>query len=275
VGNLFKKLNLQLAFKNENQYFKSFNEAHVFYMRSLWREAMISQFKKIFSTLLIAILPSILISQTENQKTFIGYKDENRDGFNDLFRDANGDGINDVTNQPYTHSFSVEDKNKDDLNDIWIDRDGDGVNDLMFDLLKKRGVKAETPWIDKNGDGIQDEDIKPKFNASLTEYVLDTDKDGKNDITGIEFTSENAMGYRFGKIDEDRSKEIKKFDDKDKDGMDDRFVNRFRHDLEERVQGRAYDYFIDRDGDGISDGRGFDKIGKQHKGSGHGKKNSP
>lgn len=217
------------------------------------------------------LLPSIFLGQSENPSPIIGYQDADRDGFNDLFRDANGDGINDVTNLLYPHQFQFEDKNKDGLNDLWLDRDGDGVNDLMFDLLHKRGVRAETPWVDRDGDGIQDENIGPKFKADLKQFVLDMNGDGRNDITGIEFFSDNAMGYRYGCIDEDHSKQIPKFRDQDGDGMHDPFANRFQHDLQ-YGKGRKFDYFIDSDGDGISDGRGFEKFGKQRKGQGHGRK---
>ncbi len=219
-----------------------------------------------------------LFSQTNDNSPpspIIGYQDADHDGFNDLFRDANGDGVNDISNLPYLHHFKFEDKNKDGLNDLWIDRDGDGVNDLMFDLLRKRGIRAETPWVDKDGDGIQDENVKPKYKVDLKEFVLDMDQDGKNDITGIEFFSDNTMGFRYGCIDEDRSKEIPRFRDQDGDGMHDPFANRFMHDMQGYGKGRKYDYFIDKDGDGISDGRGFEKFGKQRKGQGRGRKKMP
>lgn len=218
---------------------------------------------------------NLLFSQTNDQSPIIGYQDSDYDGFNDLFRDANGDGINDVTSQPYQHHFKFEDKNKDGLNDLWIDRDGDGVNDLMFVQLKRKGIRSETPWVDRDGDGIQDPGIEPRYKVALNEFVLDMNHDGKNDITGIEFKKDNTMGYRFGCIDEDRDKEIKKFLDKNGDGMHDRFANRLSQDLEMHGKGRQYDYFIDKDGDGISDGRGFERFGKQKKGHGHGKKRSP
>lgn len=111
---------------------------------------------KLSLAIFILMLPTILLGQIDNKSPFIGYQDADHDGFNDLFRDANGDGVNDITSQPYFHHFKFEDQNKDGLNDLWIDRDGDGVNDLMFDLLRKRNVRAETPWIDSDGDGIQE-----------------------------------------------------------------------------------------------------------------------
>jgi hypothetical protein len=227
---------------------------------------------KLSLAVVILMLPILLFGQTDNQTPIIGYQDSDRDGFNDRFRDANGDGVNDVTNLPYLHQFKFEDKNRNGLNDLWIDRDGDGVNDLMFDLLRQRGVREETPWIDKDGDGIQDENVKPKYKVDLKEFVLDLDGDGKNDISGIEFFSDNTMGYRYGCIDEDRSKEIPKFRDADGDGMHDPFANRFMNDMQGYGKGRKFDYFIDKDGDGISDGRGYEKFGKQRKGQGHGRK---
>lgn len=230
---------------------------------------------KLSLAIFILMLPTILLGQIDNKSPFIGYQDADHDGFNDLFRDANGDGVNDITSQPYFHHFKFEDQNKDGLNDLWIDRDGDGVNDLMFDLLRKRNVRVETPWIDSDGDGIQDENVKSKYKVDLTEFVLDMDQNGKNDVTGIEFLSDNTMGYRYGCIDEDRSKEIPGFRDNDSDGMHDPFANRFMNDMKGYGKGRKYDYFIDKDGDGIFDGRGFEKFGKQKKGHGHGKKKMP
>jgi len=222
-------------------------------------------------TLLLCCM-SNLLGQTNNNSPPIGYQDADRDGINDLFRDANGDGINDVTNLPYPHHFKFEDKNGDGINDLWIDRDGDGVNDLMFDLLRQRGIKAETPWIDTDGDGIRDENVAPRYKVDLREFVLDMDGDGRNDITGIEIFPDNVMGYRYGRIDEERGREIQKFRDKDGDGMHDPFANRFMQDMQRQGKGRKYDYFIDKDGDGIFDGRGMEKFGKQKRGQGHGRK---
>lgn len=226
---------------------------------------------KLSLMIIILLMPSIFFGQNGIRPSIIGYQDADRDGFNDLFRDADGDGINDVTNLPYPHHFQFEDKNKDGINDLWVDRDGDGVNDLMFDLLRKRGVRQETPWVDRDGDGIQDEDIRPKFKVDLKQFVLDMDGDGKNDITGIEFFSDNTMGYRYGCVDEDRSKVIPQFRDNNGDGMHDPFTNRFQHEMQ-YGKGRKYDYFIDSDGDGISDERGFEKFGRQRKGQGYGRK---
>lgn len=198
----------------------------------------------------------------------IGYQDLNRDGVNDLFRDANGDGINDVTREPYPHQFRWLDQNQDGSNDLWRDQDGDGVNDLLAELLQKKARNGRRPWIDRDGDGIIDEDITLQVDVDLNEVVLDADGDGKNDITGLELRSNNAMGYRYGCIDEEQNKAISRFEDRDGDGMNDGFANRWRHDVANK-----FDYFIDRDGDGISDGRGFEKFGNPNKGRRHGRKN--
>lgn len=200
----------------------------------------------------------------------IGYKDANRDGINDLFSDTNGDGINDVTNKVYPHAFKFEDKNKDGKNDIWLDKDGDGVNDLMRVILKQMGLRPKAQWVDKDGDGIQDSDVKPTYKADLSQFVLDANHDRKNDITGLEITKDKTMGYRYGCIDEEKNKELKRFIDKNADGMHDNFTNRLARDMGRQVGKRQYDYFIDADGDGISDGRGFNRRGKYQ----HGKKNN-
>jgi len=169
----------------------------------------------------------------------IGYKDANRDGINDLFSDAKGDGINDVTNKPYPHHFKFEDENKDGLNDLWIDKDGDGILDAG---------------------------VKPEYDYDLRKFVLNTDNDSTNDITGLSVNNENTMGYRYGCIDEERNKKIKGFIDKNMDGMHDKYSNRLRNDLEQGAVRSRFDYFIDKDGDGISDGRGFGRKGKHQHG---------
>ena len=202
----------------------------------------------------------------------IGYVDANRDGMNDLFRDANGDGKNDVTNDPYPHSFKFEDKNKDGLNDLWLDKDGDGVNDLIVARLKQKGIRPKISWIDKDGDGILDADVQPRFEADLTQFVLDSNQDGKNDVTGLEFKRDNCLGYRYGCIDEEMNKQIKKFIDKNGDGMYDHFASRLMRDMGQQGGKRPHDYFIDRDGDGIADDRGFGTMRKDRARHQRGKK---
>ncbi|MBN1348237.1 hypothetical protein JXJ21_02405 [candidate division KSB1 bacterium] len=200
----------------------------------------------------------------------IGYEDKNHDGINDRFADANGDGKNDVTLRAYAHTFKFEDKNNDGLNDLWIDKDGDGVNDLFVRILKHKGITPKIPWVDKDGDGIQDTNVDPQFDVDLSEFVLDADQDKKNDITGLEISHDNVMGYRYGVVDEENNKEIARFVDKDSDGMHDVFSKRLMHDLGIQSRNRRYDYFIDSDGDGISDGRGFQRKGKRDGGQ-HGR----
>ena len=221
-------------------------------------------------------MTSISNGQNGNDLTktlVIGYQDNNKDGINDLFIDANGDGKNDINSLNYPHSFKFEDKNKDDINDLWIDKDGDGVNDLMMKQLKKMGVKPQIPWVDKDGDGIQDRNVKPQYKTDLRQFVLDLDKNNKNDITDLELTDTNIMGYRYGRIDEEKDKELKKIDDKNSDGMHDKFDNRFKNDMNAFNQCRKYDYFIDKDGDGISDSRGLKKFGRNRgMGNKYGKK---
>lgn len=198
----------------------------------------------------------------------IGYQDLNRDGINDLFRDSNGDGINDVTGAPYPHQFRWVDQNQDGLNDLWLDQDGDGVNDLLAELLQRKAQTSKRRWIDRDGDGIIDAEAQRQVDLDRNEVVLDVDGDGKNDITGLDIRSNNLMGYRYGCIDEEQNSAINRFEDRDGDGMHDKFGNRWRRDAADK-----FDYFIDRDGDGISDGRSFEKFGNPNKGHRHGRKN--
>lgn len=213
----------------------------------------------LFGLLLIS-LP--VLAQTDEKPMTSGFVDQNKDGTNDRFRDANGDGVNDVDQKPYSHLFQFRDQNQDGLNDLWQDNDGDGVNDLMVLILKERGIRPKLPWIDRDGDGVLDPDVKPVYEVELTEFVLDSNQDKKNDVTGLAFTKDNVMGFRYGCIDEDLNHEIKKFEDKNGDGMHDKFETRWLKQQPD-APGRNHDYFIDSDGDGIADGRGFGRQGQE------------
>lgn len=227
----------------------------------------------LFRYLTISFLLIITFSALAQEKSIkIGFVDENRDGVNDLFLDANGDGVNDVDGKEYAHLFEFQDEDKDGLNDLWLDADGDGVNDLARKLEAKSGGKVEKPWVDKDGDGILDADVPPIKFQNAEKYVLDVDGDGKNDITGIEYKGKGVMmGYRYGKIDEERGIEPNRFFDQDGDGMDDRFEARwlgrgghFRH--------HNRDFFIDEDGDGVCDGRRLSGRGRHGGGRGRGQR---
>jgi hypothetical protein len=216
-----------------------------------------------FNILILLISVNYLTGQSPGDSLKVeppGFIDLNRDGLNDRFGDANGDGINDIDHKDYRHHFKFEDKNNDQINDLWIDRDGDGVNDLILPILRQRGKAPHQPWIDRDGDGIQDANVRPAFQASLSEFVLDTDQDGKNDITGLEFSAQNAGGYRYGMIDEETNQEITKFIDKNGDGMHDSFAKRWEN--EKGKHGQRQDVFIDKDGDGIADDRGIGNLDK-------------
>lgn len=222
--------------------------------------------KAIIQIIIVSVFLStftLVQGQTAEKTDIPGFVDKNRDGINDRFADANGDGVNDMDSKPYAHTFLFQDQNQDGLNDLWQDKDGDGVNDLMVDLLKRKGIRPKMPWIDRDADGVLDPGVKPKYDADLTEFVLDTNKDLKNDITGLKFEKDNVMGYRYGCFDEDLNKEIKKFVDDDSDGMYDKFKNRWLKEMGEKPGNRNHDYFIDTDGDGIADGRGFGRLGKE------------
>jgi hypothetical protein len=210
----------------------------------------------------LALLSSAQTRVDSNQFRPIGYADANRDGINDRFVDANGDGINDLTQQSYRHSFQFEDKNQDGINDLWVDRDGDGVNDLLVFCLKKQGIRPQIEWLDQDGDGIIDAEAQPTFKADLRQFVLDEDSDGKNDVTGLEMKYSNVMGFRYGRIDEELNQELKKFQDKNGDGMSDQLDTRLAQIMKKGNGMRQHDLFIDRDGDGLADDRGFGGMGK-------------
>ena len=156
------------------------------------------------------------------------YLDADRDGRNDRFRDADGDGVDDVSGKKYPHRFRYQDEDGDGLNDLFRDLDGDGVNDLSGAL------------VDADGDGVFDN-------------VIDHDGDGKNDVTGISYTETSLRGFRFGRVDEERSTVHRRFRDQNGDGMNDLLRRRFQ--FHDALRDRASDSFIDEDGDGIADGR--------------------
>lgn len=154
-----------------------------------------------------------------------GYVDLNRDGVNDLFRDADGDGVNDVTKKPYPHHFRYVDENHDGVNEVFVDQDGDGVNDL------------EARNLDRDGDGICDN-------------VIDNDGDQVNDITGRPYSRRSLNGFQYGMVDEERGMVHRQFVDEDGDGMYDGRLGSAAHGMDAQM-----DQFIDEDGDGICDGR--------------------
>ncbi len=157
----------------------------------------------------------------------VGYVDADRDGVNDRFRDEDGDGVNDRDGQPYPHHFSFADEDGDGVNDRFRDADGDGVNDL------------DSRFRDADKDGFIDN-------------VVDCNGDRLNDITGAKYGPHGLMGYRFGRIVEERKHRIKHFRDADGDGMHDP-LKRLHQRL--RALNRRMDFFLDEDGDGIDDAR--------------------
>jgi hypothetical protein len=177
---------------------------------------------KVFPVLVILSAPVGAFGQADGTESGprqdsvpIGFQDGDGDGLNDLFRDADGDGVNDVNGTAYRHRFGFKDRDKDGVNDLWSDADGDGVNDL---------VPGATPgaWVDEDGDGIGDALPAGPPGLGLRKRVLDTDRNGKNDVTGEDISAMKAGRGRFGQ------------------------------------QGgavRRMDRFIDRDGDGIADDR--------------------
>jgi len=139
--------------------------------------------KKILLIILAIILP--LLSNARIR--IVGYRDKNRKGYNELFRDVNGDGRNDVTGKKYPHRFPFIDKNKDGINDVFIDKNGDGINDLK----------------------------KSKYK------YIDFKKDGINDITGIRYKRLKKKTIA-SKVESCTNRGYDTFIDKNKNGIDDR-----------------------------------------------------
>lgn len=157
----------------------------------------------------------------------IGFIDNDSNGINDWFCDVNGDGINDIDGKAYRHSFRYQDMDADGINDLYRDEDGDGVNDLS------------TSSIDLNNDDRNDN-------------VLDTDRDWINDVTGLIYNRRITGGDRYGMVLEDMGYRVENYLDENMDGH---FDNSRLIFSPENHPGK--DVFIDEDGDGVSDGRGF------------------
>lgn len=178
-----------------------------------------------------------------------GFVDANRDGVNDLFTDADGNGINDVTGASYPHHFKFADADGDRVNDLWVDSDGDGVNDLLA------GIQArQMHWVDIDGDGIAETQKGALRGRALKEHVLDTNRDGLNDITGEAYSGRTLSGYKYGNVHEELGLSDSDFIDANGDGMNDHFSG---GKMLRGFQRGQRDLFIDRDGDGIADDRGI------------------
>ncbi|MCF7885608.1 MAG: hypothetical protein K9M80_03850, partial [Candidatus Marinimicrobia bacterium] len=118
------------------------------------------------------------------------------------------------------------------INDNFQDADGDGVNDLS------------AKYIDNNSDGKNDN-------------VIDQNGDWINDITGLIYNKRTARGSRYGFVLEELGQKVKKYADTDGDGHFDEHPGRGSG--QGRGRGKGFDKFIDEDGDGIADGKGFRK----------------
>lgn len=201
------------------------------------------------------------IESLENPQ-IVGFVDENRDGINDRFVDRDGNGINDVTGQPYSHTFTFQDENNDNVNDLWTDGDGDGVNDYYAEIEKKL-IK----WVDADGDGILDKESVKLQGKDLKAQVLDTNQDDRNDITGEEITDTDIKGYRFGCVYEEVGIRTQNYQDSNGDGMHDQFQQFL---LDRQSKQGPIDYFLDIDGDGVSDDRGLGRLLGREKSRGKG-----
>ena len=139
------------------------------------------------------------------------YRDADKDGVNDLFKDGNGDGINDVSGKAYQHNFKFSDKDGDGKNDLFLDSNGDGVNDLSVNTQNKKEADITHTVIDFNGDGVNDITGKKYSSEKSNREFVDEDGDGINDNTVRE---NRATGKE-----QSREKDI--FTDEDGDGIND------------------------------------------------------
>lgn len=173
----------------------------------------------VFLAGLVIASPSLAQEKTGNEA--LKYIDADKDGRNDVFRDANGDGVNDITGLKYKHNFLFIDKNGDGINDIFRDANGDDVNDLdnkktdaekgqykkfldedrdgVNDITGKK--KDDTAvFKDEDGDGIDDavqiKAMKQSMRQHGKDVFIDTDGDGIND--GRDFSLERRRGGVYG-----------------------------------------------------------------------------
>lgn len=173
-------------------------------------------FQSIFFLLFFFVLPLKASGPVENLGFLYGYKDDDKDGVNDLYFDKNGDGVNDLNNNDKLIDVMFEDEDEDGINDIFADEDGDGVNDKIV------------------------------YSNYLP--VIDRDLNFVNDITGHRYKKGFYDGLSYGKVIEEMGIIIEEFIDVNKDNMDDRVersMKEFKND----------ERFFDEDGDGINDER--------------------
>ncbi|PIP14336.1 MAG: hypothetical protein COX48_01415 [bacterium (Candidatus Stahlbacteria) CG23_combo_of_CG06-09_8_20_14_all_34_7] len=168
-----------------------------------------------FLLILIFSLSVFANGNRTDATSYYGYKDENTNGVNDIYYDINGDGMNDLNDEAISKGLIFEDKDEDGINDLFCDIDGDGVNDVYL-------MSKYTP-------------------------VIDNDKDGINDITGLKYKKGFYNGYVLGLSIEEKGIWLDDYKDDNKDMGDDDMRNDFSI--------NRMDSFIDEDGDGICDSR--------------------
>jgi len=179
---------------------------------------------KVYRIILVAalVLTGTVSAQERAPEEPLKYIDENKDGMNDLFRDADGNGINDINGKSYKHNFRFIDKNGDGINDVFRDANGDGENDLSFKETGagksqyKKFLDADSDGVndiegsarmskgifrDENGDGIDDNvqitETKQAMRQRGKDVFIDSDGDGIND--GRDFYRERRKaGYGGG-----------------------------------------------------------------------------
>lgn len=84
-----------------------------------------------------------------------GFQDADKDGVNDLFRDADGNGQDEVSGKPYLHAYPYADRDGDKKNDYFQDADGNGKNDL-FKPGKHIGNYFLILFLDADNNGLND-----------------------------------------------------------------------------------------------------------------------
>jgi len=167
--------------------------------------------------------------------------------------------------------FGYQDKNSDGINDLFRDADGDGTDDVTgkkyrhaFQFRDNDNDGKNDLFRDANGDGMNDL-VVPGSKAGRRGLVffLDVDANGQNDVTGAPVRS-RGFGMHSGQAQWDD------FVDEDGDGIDDRrgWGNRWRMRHQKNRLHNTNDDQKNKGKDNDSDDSGSD-----NKGGGKGKNN--
>lgn len=169
-----------------------------------------------------------------------------------------------------TPPFGFSDKDSDGVNDLFRDADGNGTDDVTgkayrhsFQYRDNDNDGKNDLFQDANGDGVNDKFIPGTHSGRRgIIYSLDADKDGRNDVTGSSVPSK-GFGRHSGNGQWDD------FLDEDGDGIDDRrgWGNRWR-----KRHGKEGDRKDKEDKN--SKGKDEEKDKPDNNGKGKGKNNS-